>query len=307
MMLAAGLLQCFSQEVSAEKKSQQKQVADTNENVKVVIGQDRLVVEGTQDATNIRIGDHGVKILESLEGTGSKVEFKNYGTDEAAFDQDEQKDSPAKKRTRFKGHWAGIELGLNNYLTEDHKFELPDAIDDYMTLNSSKSRNASLNFGQLSIGLARHVGFVTGLGLSWNNYMFDSDYNIMKDTDGNIVMRDPEDLLKKSKLTTLYLKVPLVLEFQIPTDHKRLNVSAGAIGAVKLASYTVMIFEDDHKVKSDGDFNLNLLRYGATARIGYENFTLYGTYYLTPLFKTGKGPGAVDLYPFEIGIAFTID
>ena len=68
-----------------------------------------------------------------------------------------------------------------------------------------------------------------------------------------------------------------------------------------------MVFEDDDKVKSDDDFNLNMLRYGATARIGYENFNIYGTYYFTPLFKTDMGPGGIDLFPFEIGIAFTID
>jgi hypothetical protein len=53
-----------------------------------------------------------------------------------------------------------------------------------------------------------------------------------------------------------------------------------------------------------------MLRYGATARIGWENFHIFATYYLTPLFEKDKGPGGpdgVDLFPFEIGIAFTID
>ena len=68
-----------------------------------------------------------------------------------------------------------------------------------------------------------------------------------------------------------------------------------------------MVFYDGDKVKSDDDFSLNMLRYGATARVGYENFQLYGTYYMNPLFKSGKGPDGVDLFPFEIGIAFTID
>jgi hypothetical protein len=67
-----------------------------------------------------------------------------------------------------------------------------------------------------------------------------------------------------------------------------------------------MEFENGDKVKSDGDFSLNMLRYGATARIGYENLEIYGTYYITPLFKHGKGPGGVDLFPFEIGLAFSI-
>lgn len=223
---------------------------------------------------------------------------------------DDQEDSPSKKRSRFKGHWAGIELGVNNYVTNDYSLTLPADI-NYMTLHTAKSRNASLNFGQLSIGLSRHVGFVTGLSLSWNNYMFDGDNNIRKDESGHIVMLDPMlapgESLKKSKIGTFHFRIPLLLEFQIPTDHQRLNVSMGPIGAVKLGSYSVMRFPDDQKVKSDDDFNLNLLRYGATARIGYENFNVFGTYWLTPMFKTGLGPGGVDLYPFEIGISFTID
>ena len=309
VMLAAGLIPGFSQEVSAEDKSPQKQVADTNDNARVAIGKDLFVIENNQEATNLRVGDRGVKILESLEGSGSKVEFEYYGKDKAVFDEQEKEESPAKKRSKFKGHWAGIELGLNNYTFDNKTITLPSDI-DYMALHSGKSRNLNLNFGQLSIGLSRHVGFVTGLGLGWNNYRFDGNNNIQK-IDGTIDILEPVlgpgESLKKSKLSTLYLKIPFLLEFQIPTDHKRLNISAGAVGAVKLGSYSVMVFADDHKVKSDGDFNLNLFRYGATARIGYENFNFYGTYYFTPMFKTDMGPGGVDLFPFEIGIAFTID
>jgi hypothetical protein len=148
---------------------------------------------------------------------------------------------------------------------------------------------------------------VTGFGLSWNNYRFDGNNNIEKNADNIITILDPGEPLKKSKFSTVFFKVPLLLEFQIPTDRQRLNISAGPVGAIKLWSYSSMVFEDKEKVKSDDDFNLNMLRYGATARIGYENITVYGTYYLTPLFKAGKGPGGVDLFPFEIGIAFTID
>jgi hypothetical protein len=50
-----------------------------------------------------------------------------------------------------------------------------------------------------------------------------------------------------------------------------------------------------------------MLRYGATARVGYGNFQLFGTYYATPLFQTSKGPEGNDLYPFEIGVAFVFN
>jgi len=306
VMLTAGLIQGFSQEVSAEEKRLQKQVADTNDNVKVAIGKDLFVIEDTQEATNLRVGDRGVKILESLEGERPKVEFEYYGKNESVFDEEDNKESAERRRKQFRGHWSGIEVGFNNLTFDNKTLTLPSDI-NYMTLHSGKSRNLNLNFGQLSIGLSRHVGFVTGLGVAWNNYRFDGNNNIQKGTLGIIEILDPGENLKKSKLSTFYLRVPLLLEFQIPTDHSRLNLSAGPVGALKLGSYSSMVFENDDKVKSDDDFNLNLLRYGVTARIGYENFNIYGTYYFTPMFKTGMGPGGYDLFPVEIGFAFTID
>ncbi|HPF01611.1 MAG TPA: outer membrane beta-barrel protein [Bacteroidales bacterium] len=308
-LLAAFILQGFSQEVTATNRTE-KQVIDTTEVSKVAIGDDLLVIEKNEDLTRIKVRDRGMAILESLEGLGPKVKFENYSEerDEETFrrDEDEHKEPAAKKRSRFRGHWAGIEAGLNNYTLSDYSLTLPDEI-NYMTLHSGKSRNLNLNFGQLSIGLGRHIGFVTGFGLSWNNYRFDGNNNIQKDVNNITTILDPGEPLKKSKFSTFFFKVPLLLEFQIPTDRQRLNISAGPVGAIKLGSYSSMVFEDKEKVKSDDDFNLNMLRYGATARIGYENITVYGTYYLTPLFKEGKGPGGVDLFPFEIGIAFTID
>ncbi|MGA1976955.1 MAG: hypothetical protein ABSG89_03780 [Bacteroidales bacterium] len=205
----------------------------------------------------------------------------------------------------FKGHWAGIELGFNNYVTNNNSSSMPSSI-DYMSLNSGKSVNFNLNFAQLSIGLMRHAGIVTGLGLNWDNYRFDGNNSIMKDASGMIVDDPQTGTLKKSKLATLYLIVPVLLEVQIPTDRQRINLAAGPIGAIKLSSHTKMVYQDNDVVKSDGDFNLNMLRYGFTARVGYENFMIYGTYYKTPLFISGEGPGGIDLFPYEIGIALVI-
>jgi hypothetical protein len=308
LLLALIIAQGFSQITSAEEKPAPQQAVDSNSVTKVVVGQDRLAVEDNGSKINVRVGNRGLSILESLEGKMPKFEFEKYDNDKhfSFRNDDGDNDSKEHRKSHFKGHWSGIELGFNNYLTDNYSFSLPAGI-DYMNLNSGKAMNFNLNFTQLSIGIFRHVGFVTGLGLNWNNYRFDGNNTIEKDADGNIVEYAPAGVLKKSKLATLYLDLPFMLEIQVPTDHKRINIAAGPIGAVKLSSHTKMIFEDGDKVKSDGDFSLNLLRYGATARIGYENFELYGTYYVTPLFKKGKGPGGVDLYPFEIGVAFTID
>ena len=309
-LLTALIIQGFSQEVSAENKKSNPSVivADSNDITKVVVGQELLVVEDGKSAVNVRVGSRGVTILESLEGKGPKIEFKKFGNKEPAFHQDDEKseDNRADRRSHFKGHWAGVEFGFNNYLTSDKSLSLPVNI-DYMNLHSGKSNNFNINFSQISLGITRRIGLVTGLGLNWNNYRFDGNNNIQKGTTGIIEILDPGANLEKSKLVTLYLNLPLLFEIQIPADHSHINLAGGPLGAVKLHSHSKMVFEDGDKVKSDDDFSLNMLRYGATARIGYENFQIYGTYYMNPLFKSGKGPDGVELFPFEIGIAFTID
>jgi Outer membrane protein beta-barrel domain len=312
LLFTAIITQGFSQKTSAEKKDAERQetVIDTNDITRVIVGNDRVVVEDNDNAVKVRIGDRGVVILESLEEGKPRVQFEKYhkGDRDSFFEyyKEDKEDSRAHRRSQFKGHWASIEAGINNYLTSDNSLTLPESI-DYMTLHSSKSLNFNFNFSQISLGFSRHVGIVTGLGVNWNNYRFDDNNNIQKGDGGVIEMLDPGAALKKSKFSTVYLNLPMLLEIQIPADYHTLNLAFGPVGAVKLYSNSVMVYEDGDKVKSDSDFSLNLFRYGATARFGFENFHVYGTYYLTPLFKPGKSPDGVDLFPFEIGLAFTVD
>lgn len=303
------MLQAFSQEVNAgTRSSDQKAAADTNASARVIVGDKALVVENNSDAFKMKIGDRGISILESLENTGSKVKFEKFdaNNDERQEDKEKKDEGNKRKRGHFRGHWSGVELGLNNYVTSDYSLSLPAGI-DYMSLHSGKSINFNLNLPQVSLGITRHIGFVTGLGINWNNYRFDGNNNIRKGTNEIIEELDPGATLKKSKLKTVYLNVPVLAEIQIRADHNYLNIAAGPIGAVKLFSHSKMIFEDGDKVESDGDFSLNMLRYGATARLGYGNFQIYGTYYFSPLFKSGKTPGGIELFPFEIGIAFAFN
>lgn len=305
ILLTAIIMQGFSQKLAAETQDTKKQGNPDNkdENTSVSLGKNFLNIEESDSSVNIRLGNRGLSILESLEG--SKFNFKKYD-ERNRWDQDDQEAERARRRSRFKGHWAGVEFGFNNYLSSDKSMVLPDNI-DYMTLHSSKSSNFNINFAQLSLGMGRHIGFVTGLGINWNNYRFDGNNNILKGANGVIEMLDPGVPLAKSKLATIYINLPFMLEIQIPVDNNHLHLAAGPIGGVKLGSHTKIVYEDGQKVKSNSDFSLNMLRYGATARAGYGNFQVYGTYYMTPLFKTGKGPAGNDLFPFEIGVAFTFN
>ena len=305
ILLSAIIMNGFSQKVSAETQNETKQgtVANKNENTKITVGKDLIKIEEGDSSVNVRVGNRGLNILESLEG--NKYKFEKYSKNDD-WEKDDKDDDRARRRNRFKGHWTGIEFGFNNLLTSGNSLIMPSDI-EYMTLHSSSSINFNINFSQLSLGLTRHIGFVTGLGLNWNNYKFDGDNNIHKVANGIIEVLDPGASLEKSKLATIYLNLPVLLEIQIPVDNSHLNIAAGPIGGVKVSSHTKMVYQNGPTIKSNGDFSLNMLRYGATARVGYGNFQLYGTYYKVPLFQTGKGPGGYDLYPFEIGMSFTFN
>ena len=211
-----------------------------------------------------------------------------------------------RRAGHFQGHWSGMEFGLANYMVRDLDFTLPDDI-YYMDLHSAKSHNFNINFVQQSIGFCRHFGIVTGLGINWIDYRFDGNNNITKGTSGVIEILDPTESLKKSKFQTTFLTLPILFEGQIPTENHHMNIAAGVIGAVKIYSGTKMTLSSGDKIKTNDDLSMNVLRLGATARLGFGNFQIFSTYYFTPLFKTGKGPGGYDLYPVEIGMAFTFN
>ena len=279
-------------------------VIDQQNNTRVEIGNNLISVQDNENAFDIRVKDRGLRILESLEGTD--FGFVNYN-DQDKSKGDKEEDTSLPGRRSFKGHWSGVEFGFNNWLTPDKTMVLPDDI-YYMSIHSGKSSNFNLNFAQLSLGLTRHIGIVTGLGLNINNYKFEGNNNIVKGANGVIEPYFPPTgvFLAKSKLTTSYISVPVLLEIQIPAGSKdNLNLAGGIIAEAKIGSHSKVVYESNkQKIKDNGDFSLNMLRYGATVRTGYGMFQLYGTYYFTPLFKTGKGP---ELYPFEVGVSFSFE
>ena len=142
-----------------------------------------------------------------------------------------------------------------------------------------------------------NFGLVTGLGLNFNDYRFSNPFTI-RNAYGYIVpipMDEPN--LRKTKLSTGYLTVPLLLEFHVPNG-SGLWISMGVIGGIKMGSHTKVEINGT-KSKDHNDFNINPFRGGSTVRLGYKGFNIYGTYYFTPFFRDSRGP---SMDPLTIGI-----
>jgi hypothetical protein len=278
--IAAFTLNLTAQETISEIKL-------SNSSPDVILNSDTVNKQRTQDTAIVRIGKKDVKVIDHENGT------------EILWGKDKHhKDDPNK----FKGHWEGIEFGFNAVDKPD--YSMYNAADkDFMSLNQGKSLEIDFNFYELNIGLCKnYIGLVSGMGLSFNNYRFENPYTLQK---GQLITEPVSlnpDNLSKTKLAVTYLKVPLLLEFQVPVNHNegRLFVNAGIIGGVKIGSHTKVKY-GDKKDKDRSGFNLNSFKYEATARVGYKDVCLFANYSLSPLFQSGKGP---ELTPFTIGISF---
>jgi hypothetical protein len=282
--------------VSEKQDSSVKKSGSVKQDTVIVeVGDEIFSVREMGDETKVKIGKKEFRVVEDSDGV---VVFKSSN-----------KDSHKRNYDKFKGHVGGFELGFNNYLTDFWSTTLAPE-DSYLDLNTSKSYTWNFSLPCVSIGFTRHFGIAATLGINFNKYRFDGNNTIVKDENGVIGPYYPADGTEysKSKLVTTYATLPVILEAQIPlaNSHNTINIGAGVIGAAKLGAHTKVIYYTDgkQKDKNKDDFSLNTFRWGATGRIGYEFFQVYGTCYFTSMFEKGKGP---ELYPFEVGIAFTFN
>jgi len=270
---------------------------DWDDTSMVKIG-DKVTIEETEDETVIRIGKKAIKIFEDEDDFEVDIFEEEF----------EESEDPAERRKSFDGHLGGVEIGYNSF-TSGRWLKNETPLEGWLDLNTTKSTSFNIVSPPVSLGFTRHFGIVTALGVNFNNYRFDGNNTIIVDGEGVVTPSYPADPIRfdKSKLATVYGILPVMLELQIPVAYgSTINLGAGVIGAVKLGSHTKVVYHSDGKQKDKNrdDFNLNVLRYGVTVRAGYEMVQVYGTCWLSPMFEQGRGP---ELYPFEVGLALTIN
>lgn len=153
-----------------------------------------------------------------------------------------------------------------------------------------------------------------GAGIGTDNMFFDKTRVDITSNASTLTFRDLSDTssFKKYKLSTVYLEAPVELRFSSNPDNPKrsfkaaIGVKAGVLlsAGVKgknlenkagneIGNYTI-------KEKDKSFFNKN--RLATTARVGYGNFTLFGSYQVTTLFKEGV---TADIRPYSIGITLS--
>ena len=269
------------------------------------------------DTTFISLGNKKIRIIEQNGETVVKIQNRIENEDDEEFEEEEteselteeeeyleEEDTEEQSWKEFKGHWAGFEFGLNNYVDKDLSFNRTPE-NEFMDITTGRSWNFNLNFAQYSIGFGTdRIGLVTGMGIEWSNYHFSSDTNSIQKLDGEITWRQIPENVTKNRLQSTYLTVPLLIEAQFLGKDRddRFYLAGGIIGGLKLFSNTKIKYVEDgeeQKEKVKNDYYLSPLRYGLTARAGYKAIKLYVNYYPVPLFLENRGP---ELYPVAAGL-----
>jgi len=271
------------------KKDPKYKKINSNESVWVDEGHSGIHVSENEDTIRLNTGNGQNEIVIIDNGDGIDIK-KNKVTGD----------------NFFKGNWAGLELGVNGYLTPSGSIDMPQGY-EFMELKYEKSVNFNINFFQQSFNLiGNRFGVLTGMGLQWYNYRFSDNVVLTNDSNklGGYLDNNVNKSYLKSKLTASYLVVPVILEFQTNPYHNSnsFHISAGVIGGIRLGSHTKLIYDENgsaYKPKEYNDFYLQPFRLDATARIGWGPVNIYANYSLMEMFRKDKGP---VLYPFTVGL-----
>ena len=253
-----------------------------------VMGKNLVTVVENGSKTDVKIGDNHINVRDDDKDTvkirvGRKTMVITDGHHGSSIKYDKLDDEEYKHWTghapKFKGHWSVLEMGVNTMAHVDYKgYPIPN----FMDLNHNKSLEVNINLIKYSIGLQKKnndIGLVTGVGLNFNDYRFSNNFTIKNDMGyiKAVPLTDPK--LEKTKLSTGYLTVPLLLEFQLPRE-SGLWLSMGVIGGLKMGSHTKYVINHEN-FKEHDDFNISPFRGASTVRLGYKGFNVFGTYYFT--------------------------
>ena len=277
-----------------------------------------------EDTTSVKVVGVDVYVIEKKDTVEVHV-----GDRVLIVDEDGNVKYRRKYKHKYNGHWAGFDIGLNGYVDQNGRMNFPKEI-EYMELRMEKSVVVNINFFEQNIALSKNqrVGFTTGLGMTSLNYRFMKTTHLNSDSSNIIGYLSQGVSVRKSKLSTWHLTLPVLFEWQTNRWCRKnsFHVGGGMIMNVRLWSWTKIYYNEQYKdfeltrynpntgnyeveflatspgipkVHDYDDWFLRPFKFDATLRIGWGWINLWATYSVNTLFRDDRGP---VLYPWGVGI-----
>jgi hypothetical protein len=233
----------------------------------------------------------------------------------------DSEDSTGKKKTSEKkdkekagrAHltFAMLDLGFN--MLNDNTVYTDPTVVNYMNvpasdrnanvfdLKNGKSINVNIYPLMVKMPLVKNKNeklyVSTGIGLQIYNFRYENPVTYLKNP--NSVVLDNTVTLKKNKLSTDYVSIPLMITSKTRFSKKNwLVYGVGATAGYRLTSWNKQVSSSRGKVKTHGNFDMADYNTCLTAEFGVEGIIrFYGSYQLTSLYNNG-----IDQRPISVGI-----
>jgi hypothetical protein len=196
--------------------------------------------------------------------------------------------------------------------SSDHWANMPDSIGSHQK-GFSRGLNIYLMIDKPFKTDPRYsVAF--GIGVSSSNIFFQNMEVGLTATSSTLPFpaEDSATHFKKYKLETSFLEVPVELRYTAhpEKENKSLKFAVGLKVGLMLDAHTKAKDQENGNGTLLNDFiqkesrtaYFNTTRLCGTARVGYGNFSLFGSYQITSLLVSGAGP---DIKFFQIGLCLS--
>lgn len=155
-----------------------------------------------------------------------------------------------------------------------------------------------------------NFSFAAGIGISTANYYFKNQRVIINDTGSAAVVRFDDTVgFKRSKMNVAYVQAPFELRFYGNKENRNMGFKAAIgiqvgslVGSHVKNNYTITGTNTKAADKTNTKRYVSPWNFAATMRLGWGNFSLFGTYNLTTLYKEFQGPA---MTPYSFGICVT--
>lgn len=216
---------------------------------------------------------------------------------------------PAKKKepinlaSRANDHFM-LQLGYAGWAG------IPDTIN---TKGLSKSINVYLMF-DFPFKTNPKLSMAFGPGIGSDHIKFKSTYVGIKDLTNTLSFRNQADTnhFKTTTLTTTYLEAPVEFRYTANPGNsdKSFKFAIGLKAGLLLNAHTrnktlqnkAGQTVNDYLMKESSKEFFNKTRFSAIGRVGMGHFSLFGSYQITSLFKTGT---TADIHPFSVGLTIS--
>lgn len=197
-------------------------------------------------------------------------------------------------------------------LTSSQWSGVPDSIRNYMG-GFARGANVYVMINK-PFKTSPQLSIAFGVGVGTANIYFKKMNVDIKSKENTLPFTklDTTNRFKKYKLTTAYLEIPVEFRFTAnpAKENKSIKIALGGKVGTLVNAHTKGKILQDKDGKNINSFTqketskkfFNSTRLAVTGRVGYGNFSLYGSYQLNELFKDGVAPA---IKPFEIGLCLS--